>query len=589
LEVLPAKLSVRSPPGNDGPPATPLLSGDSIAARLLRIIFCCYFIVTVVVTLVQLTAEYKHTEERLVQEIRAMQHTFGPGIADAMWRFNDDVLRGILSGMKELPVVAGIKVADDSGKIVRAVGTVLDEQGVKLAADADGKLAPPQDSDGPFAQMFSQRFPIVFNDENGQSRVIGTWTVYSSQRIIVKQVEYGFFLILVNSVIKTCALWFIFLFVVRRYLARPLRQLSDHVGRMNIDTLGDRPFVLNDRGHHELHLLTDKLNEMSANIKASIAENQQLYRQLQLEQNATRQLNETLERRVAERTADLVKANTDLASALDTLHLAHEELVNSEKLAALGSLVAGVAHELNTPIGNGLMAASALADKTHQFASAYKTGLTRQATETFIHDATLASDLLMRNIERSADLVASFKQIAVDQASSQRRPFELAEVIAENIKALRPRLKHTAFTIEQAVPGHIVMDSYPGPIGQVLINLVDNALVHGFDGRERGTIKIAATLAGDGWLELRISDDGAGIAPEHLGRIYDPFFTTRLGAGCSGLGLNIVHNIVTGVLGGKIRAASPGRAGTTFHLQLPLVAPQHEEPPADRPTSAGNA
>jgi len=573
LEVLPAKLSMQSPSGHDDPPATPLLSGDSIAARLLRIIFCCYFIVTVVVTLVQLAAEYKHTEERLVQEIRAMQNTFGPGIADAMWRFNDDILRGILSGMKELPVVAGIKVADDSGKIVRAVGTVLDQQGGKLLAGADGTLAPLQDSDGPFAQMFSQRFPIVFNDENGQSRVIGTWTVYSSQRIIVKQVEYGFFLILVNSVIKTCALWFIFLFVVRRYLGRPLRQLSDHVGRINIDNLGDRPFVLNDRGHHELHLLTDKLNEMSANIRASIAENRQLYRQLQLEQTATRQLNETLERRVAERTADLVKANTDLASALDTLHLAHEELVNSEKLAALGSLVAGVAHELNTPIGNSLMAASALADKTGQFAGKYATGLTRQATEAFIDDAAQASDLLVRNIARAADLVASFKQIAVDQTSSQRRRFVLAEVIAENVKALRPRIKHSAFVIEQAVPEHIVMDSYPGPIGQVLINLVDNALLHGFAGREHGTITIAATLAGDGWLELRISDDGVGIAAEHLGRIYDPFFTTRLGAGCSGLGLNVAHNIVTGVLGGKLRAASPERAGTSFFLQLPLVAP----------------
>ena len=581
MDVAPAKLSLQSPSGSDGtPPATPLLSNDSIAARLLRIIFCCYFIVTVVVTLAQLAAEYKHTEQRLVQEIRAMQHTFGPGIADAMWRFNDDILRGILSGMKELPVVAGIKVADDGGKIVRAVGTVLDQQGSKLAADAEGRLTPLPASDGPFAEMFSQQFPIVFNDENGQSRTIGTWTVYSSQRIIVKQVEYGFFLILVNSVIKTCALWFIFLFVVRRYLGRPLRQLSDHVGRMNIDTLGDRPFVLNDRGHHELHLLTNKLNEMSANIKASIAENQQLYRQLQLEQTAPRQLNETLERRVAERTADLVKANTDLASALDTLRIAHEELVNSEKLAALGSLVAGVAHELNTPIGNGLMAATVLADKTRQFADAYAGGLTRQATEAYIRDATLGTDLLVRNIARSADLVASFKQIAVDQTSSQRRQFVLAEVIAENIKALRPRIKHSAFVIEQAVPEHIVMDSYPGPIGQVLINLVDNALVHGFEGRERGTIVIAATLAGDGWLELRVSDDGAGIAAEHLGRIYDPFFTTRLGAGCSGLGLNIAHNIVTGLLGGKIRAASPDQAGTTIFLHLPLLAPQHDEAPA---------
>ncbi|WP_286159227.1 sensor histidine kinase [Janthinobacterium sp. HH01] len=562
---------MRSPNG-EAPPAAPLLSGDSIAARLLRIIFCCYFLVTVVVTLVQLAAEYKHTKERVVLEIRAMQQTFGPGIADAMWRFNEDILRGILSGMSELPVVAGIKVADDHGKLVRAVGTVLDG-GVKLHAGADGQLQREPDGDALFAEVFSQDFPIVFNDENGQSRVIGTWTVYSNQRIIVKQVEYGFFLILVNSVIKTCALWFIFLFVVRRYLGQPLRQLSQFVGQLNIDNLGDRVFVLNDRGQHELHQLTNKLNEMVANIKASVAENEQLYRQLQVEQTATRQLNETLERRVAERTADLVTANKDLAQALDTLRIAQGELVNSEKLAALGSLVAGVAHELNTPIGNGLLAATVLADKTRQFSSDYSSGLTRRTTEAYISDMTQITELVVRNIARSAELVTSFKQVAVDQTSSQRRRFLLASVVSENIKALLPTINKTAFTVEQAMPGDIDMDSYPGPIGQVLINLVNNAIVHGFEGRSQGTITIDAALAEPGWLELRIGDDGVGIAAEHIGRIYDPFFTTKLGAGSSGLGLNISHNIVTGLLGGKIRVVSRPAGGTTFVLHLPLVAP----------------
>ena len=578
MQALPAKIGMRSPNG-EAPPAAPLLSGDSIAARLLRIIFCCYFLVTVVVTLVQLAAEYKHTKERVVLEIRAMQQTFGPGIADAMWRFNEDILRGILSGMSELPVVAGIKVADDHGKLVRAVGTVLDG-GVKLHAGADGQLQREPDSDALFAEVFSQDFPIVFNDENGQSRVIGTWTVYSNQRIVVKQVEYGFFLILVNSVIKTCALWFIFLFVVRRYLGQPLRQLSQFVGQLNIDNLGDRVFVLNDRGQHELHQLTNKLNEMVANIKASVAENEQLYRQLQVEQTATRQLNETLERRVAERTADLVTANKDLAQALDTLRIAQGELVNSEKLAALGSLVAGVAHELNTPIGNGLLAATVLADKTRQFSSDYSSGLTRRTTEAYISDMTQITELVVRNIARSAELVTSFKQVAVDQTSSQRRRFLLASVVAENIKALRPTINKTAFTVEEAVPGDIDMDSYPGPIGQVLINLVNNAIVHGFEGRSRGTITIDAALAEPGWLELRISDDGVGIAAEHIGRIYDPFFTTKLGAGSSGLGLNISHNIVTGLLGGKIRVNSQAGGGTTFVLHLPQVAPRHDELPA---------
>ena len=136
------------------------------------------------------------------------------------------------------------------------------------------------------------------------------------------------------------------------------------------------------------------------------------------------------------------------------------------------------------------------------------------------------------------------------------RGFALAEVVAENLKALLPTINKTTFVIEQAVPAGIGMDSYTGPIGQVLINLVNNAIVHGFEGHGDGVIAISARLMEEGWLELRISDDGVGIAAEHLGRIYDPFFTTKLGAGSSGLGLNISHNIVTGLLCGKIRAVS---------------------------------
>ena len=117
---------------------------QSIAARLLRIIFGCYFLVTLVVTVVQLAAEYKHTRTRVESEIEAMQQTFGPGIADAMWRFNDDIMRGILAGMKQLPIVVGIKVVDDQGKLVRAVGTVIDEHGRHMQAQPDGRLAPPQ-------------------------------------------------------------------------------------------------------------------------------------------------------------------------------------------------------------------------------------------------------------------------------------------------------------------------------------------------------------------------------------------------------------------------------------------------------------
>ena len=283
--------------------------------------------------------------------------------------------------------------------------------------------------------------------------------------------------------------------------------------------------------------------------------------------------NSTLEERVTQRTDALHQANQDLASTLERLNMAQEELVRSGKLAALGALVAGIAHELNTPIGNSLMIASTLADRTNEFVQSSSAGLKRSALDAYLQDAAKAGEILVRNLYRAADLVTSFKQVAIDQTSSQRRRFLLAEVVGEIVLTLSPSIRKTAIKVQQSIPGRMALDSFPGPLGQVLTNLVNNALLHGFEGRDEGTIVIAATEQEQGWIELTVSDDGVGIQAGNLERIFDPFFTTKLGAGGSGLGLNITHNIVSGVLGGRIRVKSKVGTGTTFHLDLPLSAP----------------
>lgn len=530
----------------------------SIAARLLRIIFGCYFLVTVVVTAFQLSAEYKHTRTRVEREIEAMQHTFGPGIADAMWRFNDDIMRGILAGMKELPIVVGIKVVDDQGKLVRAVGTVLDEQGRHMQAQADGRLAPPVREDGLFGEVFSREFPISYPLENGALQPIGKWTVYSNRRIVVSQVQYGFVLILVNSVIKTMALWFIFLLVVRHLLGKPLRQLSDYVGRLTIDNLGDQPLRLRHGGDTELDLLANKINEMRDNLLAGLAEKGALYQELAA-------LNATLERRVEERTA--------------AARYAQDELARSERLAALGSMVAGIAHELNTPIGNSLIAASTLGDKVKALGASYESGLRRSDMVKFLEEAEGIGELMTRNIERAARLVSSFKQVAVDRASSQRRKFDLGTVIQENLNTLSPVLRKTPFEVAVDMAPLVGMDSYPGPLGQVVVALVNNALVHAFHQRDHGRLTITVPVPEGDSAAIIISDDGAGIAASHINRIFDPFFTTRMSEGSSGLGLNIVHNIVTTILGGKIHVESAPGVGTSFRITIPLDAPMHHEEP----------
>ena len=160
----------------------------------------------------------------------------------------------------------------------------------------------------------------------------------------------------------------------------------------------------------------------------------------------------------------------------------------------------------------------------------------------------------------------------MDQTSSQRRVFDLAEVVHEIVLTLQPTLKHTTHQVVTEVPHGISLDSYPGPLGQVIANLVQNAVVHAFGGRDAGTVRISAHTE-DGQVQLCVADDGLGIPADNLGKVFDPFFTTRLGQGGSGLGLHIVHNVVTGLLGGHIAVACPTDGGTAMHIRIPLSAP----------------
>lgn len=291
-----------------------------------------------------------------------------------------------------------------------------------------------------------------------------------------------------------------------------------------------------------------------------------------------RALSEQLESRVVERTAALEAANRELTAALDHLSRAQAELIQAEKLAALGALVAGIAHELGTPVGNAVMTSSTLEEYATEFrAKIDAETIRRSELAEFSGRLRAGVDLLHRNLVKASELLVSFKQVAVDRTSAQRRRFRLYDLVNETLLTLSPRLRRLPFEVRVDVPAEIMLDSYPGALGQVISNLVDNAVVHGLNGRASGRIEVVACGGGgEGGgesIRLAVADDGAGIAPEHQPRVFDPFFTTRLGHGGSGLGLHIVHNLVTNVLGGRIGVVSQPGEGATFTLQLPLRAP----------------
>lgn len=270
---------------------------------------------------------------------------------------------------------------------------------------------------------------------------------------------------------------------------------------------------------------------------------------------------------------DLAAAKEQAETALTELSQAQDAMVRNEKLAALGGLVAGIAHEINTPVGNAVTAASFLAKETGGLRDALDAQtLTASQLRAFIDAADESVRLTLSNCERAAELIQGFKQVAVDQTSGERRRFDLAEYVAEVLLSLRPQFKRTPHRVDVSIPDDVELDSYPGALSQVLTNLMVNSLVHGFDDGRAGVIDLAARVEGD-MLELVYSDNGKGIPAELQSQVFEPFFTTRRGAGGSGLGLNIVHNIVHRTLGGTLVLDSmPGR-GVHFTIRFPLRAP----------------
>jgi len=265
----------------------------------------------------------------------------------------------------------------------------------------------------------------------------------------------------------------------------------------------------------------------------------------------------------------------DNAHAYRRLQQAQSQLVAKEKLAALGSLVAGIAHELNTPLGNSLLMASTLEQRSREVAQAADAKLLRRSElELFLSETQSVARLIMQGLQTAAELITSFKQVAVDRTAEQRRLFDLALLCEQVTATLQAGIRNKGHHLELQIPEGLLLNSFPGPLGQVLSNLVNNAMLHGFGARRGGLMQLSARPLKDGRVELRFRDDGVGISAAHASRVFEPFFTTKFGQGGSGLGLSISHNIVSSLLGGSLTLDPAPGPGCCFVLCLPLQAPE---------------
>ena len=276
-----------------------------------------------------------------------------------------------------------------------------------------------------------------------------------------------------------------------------------------------------------------------------------------------------LERAVQERTARLEEKNAALNTALTQLQQAQGELVRQEKLASLGRLVAGVAHEINTPLGICVTATSHLVEELRLTREELGAGeMTEDSLNSFLDIVDQSLRIMTTNTQRAAALVRSFKQVAVDQSSNDIRSFNLRNYLNEVLLSLQPKLKGRPVKVEVDCPADLVLESYPGAVSQIVTNMLMNSLVHGFEHEQKGSIAIRASVEGD-VVSLSYADDGAGMDQDTLDKLFDPFFTTKRGNGGSGLGAHILYNLVTGALGGSVHAHSAPGEGLRYELSFP--------------------
>lgn len=336
-------------------------------------------------------------------------------------------------------------------------------------------------------------------------------------------------------------------FYANRTISMPIMHLAQSVDALR---LGERNIQFN---HND-----DELGDVFINV----AKFQHDLRQLD-----TLQQSESMYKQQLELERD------KLQHAIETLKLAQKKLITSEKMASLGALVAGVAHEINTPIGIAVTMSSTFESRIKEFVNQAKTGqLNLSDLETFEQESLEGLGIMLRALNRAAELIHSFKQVAIDQSSEKRREFLLNEMLHEVFNTLKHQIKRSTYNVTINCSPEIMLDSFPGPFGQVITNLFNNAILHGFDGAKTGEITVSVTKEQNNSVKIKFSDNGVGIPATNIDKIFDPFFTTKLGQGGSGLGMNIVYNIVNTILGGDISVSS--RHGTTFTIIMPIIAPK---------------
>jgi signal transduction histidine kinase len=365
------------------------------------------------------------------------------------------------------------------------------------------------------------------------------------------------------SVLLICLLICFFLtYKLQSAITAPINSLVKLVQR--ISRQRDYSSRAELHGIKELDILGEAFNNMLQRTQ------EHMERQTEAEAEQVK-LNLSLEEKVKQRTMALKEANSELIQTLEKLHQFQRQIVQNEKMASLGDMVAGVAHEINTPIGLGVTASTMMLDRLSDMRKAYEDQtLKASSLIKFMDEGEENLNIIYRNLNRAAELISSFKQVAVDQSSENNRVFSFAKLMDEILMSMRPKLKKVKHKINVNCADNLIVESKAGPINQIINNLIMNSIIHGFEDVDEGQIDIHIEFVDDTKVSIEFKDNGKGIPENFLKRIFDPFVTTKRGQGGSGLGMHLVYNLVTQALNGSISLVSEQGHGVQFRILFPV-------------------
>jgi signal transduction histidine kinase len=461
----------------------------------------------------------------------------------------------------------------------------IGQTGQTLVFTSDGKVIAPQNNQttgiisyipGELSDLFKKDLRNLgqFTRDDGQQVMVATTRVKTpgwgvGVTITHREVLQSFYNSIKYGIVTFCIIFLLLTFVssvIFNKLFRSITTVTEQFASMNEGNFASAT-ISEDIIHfvpQELQKLCTTFNTMSKTIQNNMKVIHKTNEDLQ-------QVHEQLEDKVEQRTEELLLKNQELQQAMENLKQTQDQLVHAEKMASLGNLVAGIAHEINTPVGVGVTATSHLQKVTKDFAHLYTVGdVKRRDLTNYLAESEEALAIIFSNLERASQLIRSFKQVSVDQSSEARRVFNIKQYLGEILLSLHPKLKRTRHKITVQCDENLQMDSFPGAFGQIITNLVMNSLIHAYEPDHAGQITITIVPEGAQRICLTYADDGKGMEREVVAQIFNPFFTTKRGMGGTGLGLYILYNIVKQQFGGSIDCVSEPGKGTKFMIEIPI-------------------